>query len=347
MGKKVKDPEILKLVSLMDATLGAMSGMLNTLLDINQLEAGMVQPEVVTFPIEDMLLRLRTEFGYHAAANGLGLHVVPSGAHVRSDPALLEQLVRNLLSNAVKYTRHGKVLLGCRRHGDRLRIEVWDTGSGIPEEQLEAIFQEFHQIGNPARERSRGLGLGLAIVRRLADLLEHRVDVRSRLGSGSVFSVELPIGSPTDVQPQARRRSQTATSAVRAGVVLIVEDDPDVRDTLALVFRNSGFATLAARSGEDALETLTLGAPVPQLLVVDYDLPGGLNGLTVVERLREHAGQTIPAIILTGDISTATSSAINRLGFTRLVKPVKLDELMGVTQEMLQTRVQANAALDR
>lgn len=343
MGKKVKDPEIVKLVNLMDATLGAMSGMLNTLLDINQLEAGMVQPEVVTFPIEDLLLRLRTEFGYHAAANGLSLRVVPSAALVQSDPALLEQLVRNLLSNAVKYTRHGKVLLGCRRHGDRLRIEVWDTGSGIPEEQLQEIFQEFHQIGNAARERSRGLGLGLTIVRRLADLLDHGVDVRSRLGSGSVFSVEMPIGRSQDVQPQAMRRHQTTTPAVRAGIVLIVEDDPDVRDTLALVFRNSGFATLAARSGEDAVEILALGASIPRLLVVDYDLPDGMSGLEVVQRLQKQSGRSIPAIILTGDISTATSSAINRLGLTRLVKPVKLDELMGVTQELLQTRQTADA----
>jgi len=344
IGRKIKEPELVKLVTLMDATLGAMSGMLNTLLDINQLEAGMVRPEVVTFPIEELTLRLRTEFGYHAAANGLGLAVVPSSLHVRSDPHLLEQLLRNLLANAVKYTRHGKVLLGCRRRGDKLRIEVWDTGPGIPAEQMEAIFQEFHQIGNPARERSRGLGLGLAIVRRLSELLQHPVDVRSQVGRGSMFAVELPLGRPEDVLLRTRRRHEVTRSANRGGLALIVEDDPDVRDTMALVFANSGFTTIAAQDGAEANALCGSGNAIPDLLIVDYDLPGGRNGLQVVAGLHEQTGRAIPAVILTGDISTATSSAIGRRGFTRLVKPVKLDELMGVVGELMEARGAARSA---
>lgn len=327
----------------MDATLGAMSGMLNTLLDINQLEAGMVRPEIVTFPIEELMLRLRSEFGYHAAANGLVLGVVPSSLHVRSDPNLLEQLLRNLLANAVKYTRQGKVLLGCRRRGDKLRIEVWDTGPGIPAEQMEAIFQEFYQLDNPARERSRGLGLGLAIVRRLSELLEHPVDVRSRVGRGSMFAVELPLGRPEDVLLRTRRRHEVTRSANRGGLVLIVEDDPGVRDTMALVFANSGFTTMTAQDGTEAA-SLCGGSAIPDLLIVDYDLPGDQNGLQVVASLHEHAGRAIPAVILTGDISTATSSAIGRRGFTRLVKPVKLDELMGVVGELMEARGAARSA---
>ena len=138
---------------------------------------------------------------------GLGWRVVPSSLSVRSDPRLLEQMIRNLLSNAVKYTNKGKILLGCRRRGDKLRIEVWDTGIGIPEEQLQAIFEEFHQLDNPARERSKGLGLGLAIVERLADLLGHAVDVRSRPGKGSVFAVEVPL--------RARRAAMAASARSR------------------------------------------------------------------------------------------------------------------------------------
>lgn len=343
IGRKIKEPELVRLVTLMDATLGAMSGMLNTLLDINQLEAGMVRPEIVTFPIEELMLRLRSEFGYHAAANGLVLGVVPSSLHVRSDPNLLEQLLRNLLANAVKYTRHGKVLLGCRRRGDKLRIEVWDTGPGIPAEQMEAIFQEFYQLDNPARERSRGLGLGLAIVRRLSELLEHPVDVRSRVGRGSMFAVELPLGRPEDVLLRTRRRHEVTRSANRGGLVLIVEDDPGVRDTMALVFANSGFTTMTAQDGTEAA-SLCGGSAIPDLLIVDYDLPGDQNGLQVVASLHEHAGRAIPAVILTGDISTATSSAIGRRGFTRLVKPVKLDELMGVVGELMEARGAARSA---
>ena len=160
-------------------TVSTMSSMLDTLLDINQLEAGIVRREMVGFPINAVLEQLRTQFTFQAAARHLGWRVVPSSLRVHSDPHPLEQMIRNLLSNAVKYTNEGKILLGCPRRGDKVRIEVWDSGIGIPEEELEAIFGEFHQLDNPARERSKGLGLGLAIVERLADLLGHTVDVRS------------------------------------------------------------------------------------------------------------------------------------------------------------------------
>src|SRR5207302_8518927 len=140
------------------------------------------------------------EFTYHAETSGLGWRVLPSTLTVRSDPRLLEQIIRNLLSNAVKYTTQGRILLGCRRRGEMLRIEVWDTGAGIPELELQAIFEEFHQLDNPARERSKGLGLGLAIVQRLSDLLGHKIDVRSRVGTGSVFSIEVPLGRPELVE---------------------------------------------------------------------------------------------------------------------------------------------------
>ena len=206
---KVKDQATLKLVARLDETLGAMSGMLNTLLDINQLEAGIVRAERTRFLIDDLIERLRTEFSYHAESQGIGWHVVTSSLAIHSDPRLLEQMLRNLLSNAMKYTTKGRVLLGCRRRGDKLRIEVWDTGPGIPEGQLQRIFEEFHQLDNPARERSRGLGLGLAIVERLAELLDHRIDVRSRPGKGSVFAIEVPLGQDEPVRRPWRRQPST------------------------------------------------------------------------------------------------------------------------------------------
>ena len=154
----------------LEETLGAMSGMLNTLLDINEIDAGIVHAEIIDFPIEGLLDQLRDEFAYHAQARGLALRVVPCSLTISSDPRLLEQMIRNLVSNALKYTRRGKILLGCRRHKDDLSIEVWDTGIGIPDNQLQAIFDEYLQLDNPARERSRGLGLGLSIVQRLGDV---------------------------------------------------------------------------------------------------------------------------------------------------------------------------------
>ena len=214
LAKKIEDEDTLRLVGRLDETVSAMSSMLDTLLDINQLEAGIVRREMVDFPINAVLDHLRAQFSFHAAAHRLGWRVVPSSLSVRSDPRLLEQMIRNLLSNAVKYTSQGKILLGCRRRGDMLRIEVWDTGIGIPEEQLQEIFKEFRQLDNPARERSKGLGLGLAIVERLADLLGHTVDVRSRPGKGSVFAVEVPLGqgAPLGGPPVYARGNRTQTS---------------------------------------------------------------------------------------------------------------------------------------
>jgi two-component system CheB/CheR fusion protein len=177
--KDKKNEEALKLVARLDETAAAMSGMLNTLLDINQLEAGTVQAEMVRFPINDLLDRLRDEFTYDAQAQNLALRAVSCGLSIDSDPRLLEQMIRNLLSNALKYTKRGKVLLGCRRRQGILSIEIWDTGVGIPDEELQAIFEEYHQVDNSARERSRGLGLGLSIVRRLGNLLGRQVSVRS------------------------------------------------------------------------------------------------------------------------------------------------------------------------
>ena len=173
-----------KLLTRLDQALSAMSGMLNALLDINQIEAGTVRAEMVDFPINDLFERMKEEFAYHAKAKGIDLRVVRCGVTVHSDIRLLEQMLRNLLSNAVKYTKHGKVLLGCRRREGMLSIEIWDTGIGIPDDEFQAIFEEYHQLNNAARERSHGLGLGLSIVQRLGKLMGHRVRVGSRSGQG-------------------------------------------------------------------------------------------------------------------------------------------------------------------
>jgi two-component system CheB/CheR fusion protein len=210
-----------KLVARLDDTLTAMSSMLNILLDINQIDAGIVRPTKIDFPIGEFLIRMRDEFFYHAQAKGLRLVVAPSTLWVHSDPHLLEQMVRNLLSNAMKYTQHGKIVIGCRRHSGWLCLQVWDTGIGIPEEQFGSIFEEYHQIDNPARERSRGLGLGLSIVQRLGALLDHRIGLRSMRGKGSMFSIDIPLAAvsgrdsasvPVAAKPK-RRQTRTKAAA--------------------------------------------------------------------------------------------------------------------------------------
>jgi two-component system, chemotaxis family, CheB/CheR fusion protein len=332
---KVTDADALTLVARLGETLSAMSGMLNTLLDINQLEAGIVRAETVGFPIDDLLARLKVEFAYHAEAQGLGWRVISNRLAVRSDPRLLEQMLRNLLSNAMKYTVNGRVLLGCRRRGDKLRIEVWDTGPGIPETQLQRIFEEFHQIDNPARERSRGLGLGLAIVERLAALLGHSIDVHSRSGKGSVFAVEVPLGQNDPGRRPRQGQTRVEAGAHRSGAILVVEDEPAVREMLKLLLDGKGHHTTTAADGRKALDLVTCRAIEPDLAVVDYNLPNGLNGLQVIAGLQTLLHHDIPAIILTGDISTDALRQIAHQGCMHLSKPVKANELTDLVQQLL------------
>ena len=206
-----------QLVGRVEDALDTMTGMLNTLLDINQIEVGAVKAEIVDFRVNDLFDRLKEELIYHAQAAGLAFRVVPCALSIRSDRRLLEQMVRNLISNALKYTQRGSVLLGCRRRPGNLRIEIWDTGIGIPESELQAIFEEYHQVDNAARQRSQGLGLGLSIVKSLGELLHHRIRVRSLKGKGSLFSIEVPLTpgghiSPPVLHPQATHDASTRTA---------------------------------------------------------------------------------------------------------------------------------------
>lgn len=318
-----------KLVARLDGTLGAMSSMLNTLLDLNQIEAGTVSAEKVTFPIDDLLQRLGDEFAYSAEAQDLSFHVVSCGLSVYSDPHLLGQMIRNLLSNALKYTASGKVLLGCRRHKDMLVIQILDTGIGIPESEYGAIFDEYHQLNNVARERGRGLGLGLSIVRRLGDMLGHTVRVHSQLGQGSVFSVEVAYAATEDADEpvQASPVPVPVAEIQRGGTILVVEDDDEVRELLELLLVSEGHRVTTAPDGLAGLDLVNRGAIRPDLLLADYNLPNGMDGLQVAAQLRAKLCREVPVIVLTGDISTGTLRNIALQNCVQLNKPVKLAEL--------------------
>lgn len=303
-----------------EVTLDSMAGMLNALLNVNQLETGTIRPQVVDFPINDLLDRLDHEFAHHAAQRGLGWRVVRCGLAVRSDPHLLDQMVRNLLSNAIRYTEKGEVLLGCRHRGDRLRIEVWDTGVGIAREDIPKIFDEYHQA--PGQTGAVGLGLGLAIVQRLGELLEHPIDVRSRVGRGSVFAIEMPLGRP----PRRRRRARTVRSdnaPARGDAILVIEDEPTLRNMLVSALTQQGYRTAAAGSGSAALALVIGNGFRPDLVVSDYALPGGMNGAETAAALHTALGREIPVVFLTGDIRAASLREITIPNSVRLSKPVK------------------------
>ena len=348
---KVVDTERAKLlVARLEEASAAMSGMLNTMLDINQIEAGVVRAEAVDFPVNDLLDAFRDEFTYHALAQKLSFRVVSCGAQIHSDPRLLEQVLRNLLSNALKYTKTGRILLGCRRQGDTLRIEVWDSGVGIPEQDLSTIFEEYHQLDNKARERSRGLGLGLSIVKRLAIVLNHPLGVRSTVNEGSVFSITVPAAS-VGAHPQTAGEPRGAGGLIaatlhRTGALLIIEDDPAIRDPLEWALKDAGHRLTMAADGDAALELAAAGMARPDLILADFNLPGGMNGLQAAARLRERFRHPIPVVVLTGAVSTETAGIIAGQNCVRLSKPVKSEILIRAINQLLPgpPRPQAQAA---
>jgi two-component system, chemotaxis family, CheB/CheR fusion protein len=334
LAKIVEGPKATQLVKRVDDTLGAMSGMLNTLLDINQIEAGTVQAKISYFPVGELLERLRDEFAYHADAKGLSLRLVPSSHSIASEPRLLEQILRNLIANAIKYTATGKVLIGCRRHKDHVRIEIWDSGVGIDAFDLQAIFDEYHQVDNAARERSRGLGLGLSIVKRLVDLLGHSVHVRSIPSKGSVFGLDIKV-LPHQLTT-AVAASGEVKSAERSGAhVLIIEDDPEVRELLEILVKDDGHHVAWAQDAKMALNLAAKAKTKPDLILSDYNLPGGMNGVEVTGKLRAQIGRAVPVIILTGDISTAALRDIADHDCEQLNKPVKPKMLIQTIRRML------------
>jgi two-component system CheB/CheR fusion protein len=352
LGKAVEGEKARNLVTRLDDTLGAITAMLDTLLDINEIEAGVTSARLSVFPINGLLNRLQDEFTYHAKVKGLVLHIMPCSLDVVSDPGLLEQILRNLLSNALKYTETGRILVGCRRRGTVLSVEVWDTGIGIPASEIDRIFDEYRQVDNPARERSRGLGLGLAIVKRVGELLAHPIVVRSDFGRGSRFAVEVPIaeaqsasrpGAQTELRVQASARIDAEavgpavpvplSKAGRRAVILVVEDDPDLLSVLEQSLRDEGHIVTTAVDGPAALRQFAIATP--ELLLADYNLPNGLSGLDLAIGLREAVGREVPAIILTGDISAETKALVAAQHVPLLTKPVRENDLILAIDQLL------------
>lgn len=336
LGKTFKSERAQKLLRRLDENLGTMGSMLNTLLDINQIEAGNVRAEMVDFRINDTLERMRGDFIDQAAVKGLILRVVPCSLLVHSDPRLLEQILRNLLSNAIKYTEHGKILLGCRRVNGLLKVQVWDTGIGIPQQEMQAIFDEYHQLDNVARQRERGLGLGLAIAQRISNLLGHPIQVDSKIGKGSVFSISVLLPAHVAVAHQALNPSHSSTlTGQRHGSILVIEDDHEMRGLIELLLTDEGHHVVAVSDGAAAVGLVSDGTYQPDLIVSDYNLPNGPDGTESALQIRKALCRPVPVIILTGDISTQTLRAVAEHGFRQLNKPVRLNEMTDAIRTLL------------
>ncbi|MBX9634478.1 MAG: hybrid sensor histidine kinase/response regulator, partial [Magnetospirillum sp.] len=323
------------LVNRIQDSVTALEGLLNSLLDVSKLEAGLVEPHMAEFSVAGIMDRLAAEFEPLCQADGLELKVVPCRRVVRSDPALLERILRNLLSNAVRYTKTGRIVFGCRRRGRVLVFEVWDTGIGIPAAEIKNIFREFHQVGNSARDRRQGLGLGLAIVERLAALMDHTISVRSVEGRGSVFSVGVHSGQ--QMLPQIKPCQLQLGLARKGAAILVIEDEPDVRESLELLLESWGHMVLSAVSAEDALRRLSGWGRTPELVLADYRLENGDTGGEAIARIEGQLclGAKLPAIILTGDTAPERLQQAKALGHGLLHKPVQAPALQNAIDEVL------------
>ncbi|MGE5546380.1 MAG: PAS domain S-box protein [Solirubrobacterales bacterium] len=342
LAAKNKEAEQVGLITRIQDSVTALEGLLNSLLDVSKLEAGLIVPVPDDFSVRTMMDRLASEFEPLCEAEGLKLSVVPSSRAIRSDPSLLDRILRNLLNNAVRYTKQGRILFGCRRRGRMLRIEVWDTGIGIPASELKNIFREFHQIGNPGRDRRQGLGLGLAIVERLADLMGHRIIVESVEGKGSVFAVEVPLVPGVRATPKPK---QLPLGLTRTGAaVLIIDDEPDVRESLELLLESWGHHVVSAASAEEAIRRLPTLGRHPELILADYRLQNGDTGGQAIARVEVHLRSEVkvPAIILTGDTAPERLVQARALGHGLLHKPVQPEALRAAMEEALTKGARAN-----
>ncbi|GAB4369298.1 MAG: hypothetical protein Kow00114_28990 [Kiloniellaceae bacterium] len=330
----VDDEEAHAIIDDLREASNAAGRLLNALLDVSELESGKLEGHFMDFPVQQLLDRLIRVYGPQARESGLELKVVPSSHVIHSDPNLLERILGNLLSNAVRYTPKGRILLGCRRRRGKLRIEVWDTGLGIPEGERQKIFEEFHQLDNAARERRRGVGLGLSIVRRLANILGHEIFLHSVRGQGSVFAVELNLtGKSVELDGGAR----PCQAKMRGDFnVLVVDDDPQVRKGMLRALQSWGCQVACARDYDEAARIAGADPFAIDLIIADYRLPEGVNGASVASRLRVLCRRMVPVLIVTADQGQEEMEEIADQGFPTLQKPVNPEGLRIAIANLLE-----------
>ncbi|EHP42089.1 histidine kinase [Cupriavidus basilensis OR16] len=306
-----------QLLTHIEAASGAAREMLNTLLDFSKVDAGVITARPRAFRLQPLLYKLENEFAPQADARGLFYRTRDTTVTVFADPTLVELILRNLIANAIRYTTQGGLLVACRRRGERVMIEVWDTGVGIPMTQHRAIFKEFHQLGNPERDQRKGLGLGLAIVAGLARTISTRVLLNSRPGRGSVFRFALPLTEDRADTLPASLHHNPSLNGLR---VLVIDDDQEIRGAMAALLESWQSVCLAVESEEDALAAL--GSYQPDLLLADYRLRGERTGQDAMMAIRARLGRAIPTVIITGDTAPDRLRNVHAGGAALLHKPV-------------------------
>lgn len=333
---KIRDPEVLQVVGSINESVAALEGLFNELLDISKIDAGAIKPDLQHFALNQVLDRVRHDFAPEAGHKGLQLRVLPCRAFVHSDPLLLERILRNLVSNALRYTQRGRVLLGCRRLTGALRLEVWDTGPGIAPEHQQRIFEEFYQVGNPERSKKRGMGLGLSIVNRLCHLLGYRVALSSRVGKGTVFRLEVPLGDAPLVRPTGPKAAGSGQLDLTGRLILVIDDEEPIVRGMQLLLEGWGARVIGSETGQDLMPRIEEAGQLPDLIVADYRLGGGAVGTRVIEELRQELDPEIPALLITGSTAPERVEQADQLRYNLLLKPVQPEALREAIRKELR-----------
>lgn len=341
--RRVDDDESRHLLECVEACAGSMGGLLNAVLDLSRIEAGVLRPEVRDFPVLPLVFQVHLAMSAQALGQGLSLRAVPCSAWVRSDPAIVETILMNFVANAIRYTAHGGIVIGCRRRPGTLRIEVWDSGVGIAAEHRQRIFDDFYQVAGVSRGPDRGLGLGLAVVRGLADLLAAPVAVRSQPGRGSVFSLDLPLVAEPDAAPDTLQALAPPEDALQGWTILVVDDDRRILQAMEILLADWGCRTLSAASLEEAVARVERAGCRPDAVLSDFRLPGPEDGCAVIAALRARFGASLPAVLLTGDTEPAVLLAAEKAGLPLLHKPIEPARLRGILSHAGSKRGDATA----
>jgi signal transduction histidine kinase/CheY-like chemotaxis protein len=335
--RRETDPiERSRLDAQIDTAVAAMNEQFNSLLDMSKLDAGVLAPSISEFPVDRLLKRIETTFAATARESGLQLRMVSSGAWIRSDFILLERILLNLVSNAVRYTERGGILIGCRHRNDLVRIDVCDSGIGIPEDQRRNIFGEFYQHDRNGNDRHGGLGLGLAIVERLCALLDHPIELASSAGRGSRFSVSVPLAATGSAHAEAADAPQAPVDAEHGKLVMVIDDDELVRDGTRGLLKSWGCLVVTAESEDAAMDILSDGGRRPDLIISDYHLAHGKAGFELINRLRRACGAPIPAFLISGDTAPERLREASASGYYLLHKPVLPITLRSIVSQLLK-----------
>jgi signal transduction histidine kinase/DNA-binding NarL/FixJ family response regulator len=322
LAEKVHDPDVMNVVHSINSSVSALDSLFNELLDISRIDAGVIKVNRRHFPLEPILVRLRTDFAPEADEKMLRLTIRPTALHLDSDPVIIERILRNLVSNALRYTREGGVLMAARARGETVALEVWDTGIGIPAQDQARVFEEFYQIGNPGRDRRKGLGLGLAIVKRLATLLGAALDLHSRVRRGTLFRLTVPRGDAAHVPAPSATPAPLRSEGLGGRTVLVIDDEAHIIEAMRTLLGGWGAQVVTAASFDESL-VATLGLDrAPDLIIADYRLGAGPTGADAIQAVRERWGVTIPAIVVTGSTTPGHVHEAKARGFQLLAKPV-------------------------